>query len=175
MRTPAQVAHDAATLSDTCTQTLAHTRTRTCTRCDTQAQRPPRSRTQTLSDSHPAVQIPKLLLTPAGSSTSPRPTLRRASPEGSPAQKQGRGLMDADSTAAREGRGRPGTWELSRNAARADPPMGGRSEVTGAPSLDPARAADSDYALPPHVFTKSLDEGHGVGQGVLLGTEMGRT
>lgn len=73
------------------------------------------------------------------------------------------------------GRGRPGTWELSGDAATADSPMGGKSEITGAPSFDPAQAPDSDSGLPTLIFTKGPREGHAVGQGILLGTEMGRS
>ena len=52
--------------------------------------------------------------------------------------------------------------------------MGGKSEITGAPRFDPARAPDSDSGLPTLIFTKGPGEGHAVGQGILLGTEMGR-
>ena len=83
------------TFSDTCTQALAHIHT------NTQAHRPSRSRTQALSDSNPAVQIPKLLLTQACWSTSPLPTLRRASPGAQPLPETGGGAaVEADNTAA---------------------------------------------------------------------------
>lgn len=50
----------------------------------------------------------------------------------------------------------------------------GSSEVTGVPSFDPARAPHSASVLPFFIFTKGPGEGHGVGQGVLLDTVMGR-
>lgn len=72
------------------------------------------------------------------------------------------------------GQGHPGTRELSAEATTADPPMGEReSEVIDAPSLDPARAPDSDPGLPILIITKGLGEGLGMGQGVLKGTGMG--